>query len=118
MAIRKGFKFDRFREICDEIGDRHAELCKIIKDSDEATAAYAAEDDSAATLSNPNPRRVAQAPTERNRAARDDSDKSEPYARAQDSAAALYAAEPTVSMNQGIPGMTRSLDNFSRLPRR
>jgi len=113
MAIRKGFKFDRFREICDEIGDRHAELCKIIKDSDEATAAYAAEDDSAATFSNPNPRRVAQAPTANNRnaGARD-------AARQAQDAAALYAAEPTVSMNQGIPGMTRSLDNFSRLPRR
>jgi hypothetical protein len=44
MAARKGFKFERFRELCKEIGDRHAEMCKLVADSDAATAAAAGED--------------------------------------------------------------------------
>jgi len=50
MAVRKGFKFERFRELCKEIGDRHAEMCKLVADSDAATAAEAAQDAPNATV--------------------------------------------------------------------
>lgn len=39
MAVRKGFKFSRMREIHEEVCKLHAELADLITDSDTATAA-------------------------------------------------------------------------------
>ena len=53
MGIRKGFKFERCREIFKQIGDLQGELTQIMSDSDKATAA-AAQDDVAGHARDPN----------------------------------------------------------------
>jgi hypothetical protein len=44
MATRKGFKFERFREIAGKCQALHAELAQMIAESDAATAAAAQDD--------------------------------------------------------------------------